>query len=132
MAAALLDGTHGMGDGTCPAHLAAVLVSRPRPRPPELPESVVFTADPDEFFAAEWALCAEAAGQPAVVSHAERCLALGRDLLVTSVGALTDDDLYARLVRTSSADGATSGGSGGGRLLVAAGPQPHAPARPTP
>lgn len=117
VAAALLEGTHGMGDGTCPCHLAAVLVSTPRPRPPELPPSVVWTTDPDEFFAAEWKLCAEAAGQPAVVTHAERTIRSGRDLLVTSVGALTSDAFYGSLV-TSASDSAN------GRLLVAAGAMP--------
>ena len=63
VAAALLGGTHGLGrDSGCPCHLAAVLVSSTRPRPPELPESVVWTTDPDDFFEAEWVLCAEGAG----------------------------------------------------------------------
>jgi hypothetical protein len=48
---ALLRRTGGM-DGS--AALSAVLVSRPRPRPAELPASVVFTADPEAFFAADW------------------------------------------------------------------------------
>jgi aspartate dehydrogenase len=117
VAAALLDGTHGMGDGTCPCHLSAVLVSTPRPRPPELPPSVVWTADADEFFAADWRICAEAAGQPAVVTHAERTVAAGRDLLVTSVGALTSDALYDSLIDSASTPA-------GGTLLVAAGAMP--------
>lgn len=117
VAAALLEGTHGMGDATCPCHLAAVLVSTPRPRPPELPSSVVWTADPDEFFLADWKLCAEAAGQPAVVAHAKRTMTAGRDLLVTSVGALTSDPLYESLVALGSEPA-------NGRLLVAAGAMP--------
>lgn len=117
VAHALLEGTHGMGDATCPCHLAAVLVSTPRPRPPELPESVVWTTDPDEFFSAEWKLCAEAAGQPAVVAHAGRTMEAGRDLLVTSVGALTSDPLYESLI-VSGSDPTN------GRLLVAAGAMP--------
>ena len=117
VAQALLHGTHGMADAACPCHLAAVLVSTPRPRPAELPPSVVWTTDADEFFAADWQLCAEAAGQPAVVEHAGRLVELGRDLLVTSVGALTSDALYDSLIRSVSAPS-------GGRLLVAAGAMP--------
>lgn len=106
-----------MGDCVCPCHLAAVLVSTPRPRPSELPASVVWTTEPDDFFAADWQLCAEAAGQPAVVACAERTMQAGRDLLVTSVGALTADALYDSL--TASAADPTCG-----RLLVAAGAMP--------
>ena len=46
VAAALLDGTHGMGDGACPCHLAAVLVSTLRPRPARATHHVLYTSVP--------------------------------------------------------------------------------------
>jgi predicted dinucleotide-utilizing enzyme len=114
VAAALLQHTHGMNAGE--VHLAAVLVSSERPRPPELPSSVVFTSDPEQFFAAEFALCAEAAGQPAVLAHAERCLRAGRDFLVTSIGALTDDAVAG--ARHSVASALCGSGAANGLRVV--------------
>ena len=56
------------------------------------------------------------------MDHAERCLAAGRDFLVTSVGAVTDDALFGRLQCTASPVGSQAGR--GGQLLVAAGAMP--------
>jgi aspartate dehydrogenase len=47
----------------------------------------------------------ECAGHDAVRHHAERVLASGADLLVTSVGAFVDDDLFARVRRAAEAAG---------------------------
>lgn len=52
----------------------------------------------------------EAAGQSAVLEHAERVIRSGTDLLVLSVGALADSDLLERLRN-----------AGGGRLLISTG-----------
>ncbi len=78
--------------------------------------SVSFETDPDLFFARDWDLCVEAAGQPAVRQHAKRCLEMGRDILITSIGALTDDGLYQELSETAEASGS--------RLILCTGSMP--------
>ena len=77
-----------------------------------------FTTDPEEFFAedSDWDLCIEAAGQPAVRQHGKRCLEMGRDLMITSIGSLTDDELYIDLSNTAKASGA--------RLILCTGSMP--------
>ena len=64
----------------------------------------------------------EAAGQPALVAHGEAFLRTGCRLLVVSVGALVDDDLFQRL-RRAGADRLllTTGAIGGLDILRAAG-----------
>ena len=74
------------------AELAAVLVRTPRDGLGGL-----LTADADAFFGADWDLCVEAAGAPAVVEYAARVLRSGRRLLLVSIGALCDDALRAEL-----------------------------------
>jgi aspartate dehydrogenase len=86
--------------------LVAVLVSTERERPAELPSHVLFTADPRAFFAVDFDLCAEGAGQPAVRAMASNCLRLGRDFLITSIGALTDDAFYLQLQNDARENGA--------------------------
>ena len=77
-----------------------------------------FTTDPDTFFSDDsgWDLCIEAAGQPAVRQYGKRCLETGRDLMITSIGALTDDALYEDLRSTAEASGA--------RLILCTGSMP--------
>lgn len=58
---------------------------------------VVFTDDPERFFTTPFDLVAEAAGKDALRSHGNRVLESGRDLLVTSIGAFTDDDFFQQL-----------------------------------
>ena len=65
----------------------------------------MLTADASKFHAAEWDVCVEAAGQGAVREHAVRVLDRGRDFLCTSIGALTDDALLARLTASATANG---------------------------
>lgn len=76
------------GAARCPA----VLVATPReggdPR---------ITADADAFLAEPMDAVVECAGHGAVAAHGERVLAAGADLVVTAVGALTDDALADRL-----------------------------------
>lgn len=71
-------------------NLAAVLVRSPRLEP-------LVTHEPDVFFDHDLELVVECAGHQAVRAHAERSLAAGADLVLTSVGALVDDALLARL-----------------------------------
>jgi len=68
------------------------------------------------FRSAGWDIAVEVAGQPSVRAHGARCLHGGRDYLVTSIGALTDEALHARLRGAASV--------GRARLLLAAGAMP--------
>ena len=80
--------------------IAAALVRRPR----DGSGGFLVTNDPDAFFAVPVDAVVEGAGHQAVRDHAER--ALGRsDMLVTSVGALTDDALRERLIETARTAG---------------------------
>src|SRR5260221_9374301 len=72
----------------------AVLVRRARPAtagPREI------TGDAARFLAHRFDAVLECAGHQAVRDHGERVLEAGADLLVTSVGAFTDDTLLARI-----------------------------------
>jgi aspartate dehydrogenase len=85
--------------------LAAVLVRRPRPAPDPL-----VTHEPNAFFARDLDAVVECAGHQAVRAHGVRCLENGADLVLTSIGALVDDDLRARLEQAAAR---------GGRLMLA-------------
>ena len=115
----IVDGTAG------PAILRAVLTRTERSSEDiesilsgedESPSNVLFTTDAGKFFAEDWDLCIEAAGQPAVRQHGERCLELGKDLMITSIGSLTDDSLYEDLATTAEYSGA--------RLILCTGSMP--------
>ena len=104
-------GAIAAGEAGC-TELRAVLVKSERAaRPAGLPAGCYFGTDAAAFFAAEWELCVEAAGQPAVRSYGARVLGGGgnggggnaRSLLLTSIGALTDDALRAQLEALSRA-----------------------------
>ena len=115
VARALVQRSHGLA--SCPATLAAVLV-RSTPRPADLPDDVLFTTDAEAFFAAanRVDVVVECAGQGAVRAYGERALGGGQNLLVTSIGAFTDDALFARLGAVARAAGS--------RLLLASGAMP--------
>ena len=102
------------------ATLSAVLVrDRARYHPVVAPaerRGTFLTDDPERFFAAGFDLLVEAAGQGAVRAYAEPALQAGHDLLVVSIGAFTDDALYARLTELAR--------NGDGRLLLAGGALP--------
>jgi aspartate dehydrogenase len=68
--------------------LVAVLVRRPRSEPDSL-----VTPDPEVFFGQGLEVVLECAGHAAVREHGVRCLDSGADLVLTSIGALTDDQL---------------------------------------
>jgi aspartate dehydrogenase len=112
-----------LAEGQVPgARLCAVAANRGTedcPVPVVAPERLADHAD----------LVVEAAGQEALAAHGETYLRAGADLLVVSVGALVDADLFARL---QAAGGRrlhlTSGAIGGLDLLRAAsraGPLDH-------
>jgi aspartate dehydrogenase len=86
------------------AQLAAVLVRLPRAVPDPL-----ITHEPDAFFDRDLEVVVECAGHQAVRDHGIRCLESGADLVLTSIGALVDDDLRARLSRRRPAPAAGSG-----------------------
>lgn len=76
------------GDAVCPA----VLVQRMRAE-----EGAPLTADPEVFFGEGLDLVVECAGHGAVRAWGARALDEGADLMVTAIGALTDDALFANL-----------------------------------
>eukprot|EP00747_Dinoflagellata_sp_TGD_P214199 gnl/TRDRNA2_/TRDRNA2_87090_c0_seq2.p1 gnl/TRDRNA2_/TRDRNA2_87090_c0~~gnl/TRDRNA2_/TRDRNA2_87090_c0_seq2.p1 ORF type:complete len:255 (-),score=26.80 gnl/TRDRNA2_/TRDRNA2_87090_c0_seq2:1-765(-) len=78
--------------------------------------SYLVTTSADAFFAADWDVCVECAGQEAVRLYGERCLHAARRLLVTSIGALTDDALYDKLQAAAV--------KGGTQLMLASGAMP--------
>lgn len=80
--------------------LVAALVRRPRGA-----DEAKLTADPDVFFARRYDVVLECAGHDAVRAHGARVLESGADLLVTSVGAFTDDALFTRMLAAAKANG---------------------------
>lgn len=88
------------GDSLCPA----VLVRRRQADAP-----FALTVHVDEFLSHGLDLVVECAGHGAVVEHGETVLLAGADLMLTSIGALVDDDLRERLLTTAA---------GGGRRLI--------------
>ena len=83
--------------------VAAVLVQRPRTAEERLAlglaPTTLLTADAEEWFSAgPFDAVLEVAGHEAVREHGARVLGTGAELLVTSVGAFSDDALLASLV----------------------------------
>jgi aspartate dehydrogenase len=79
--------------------LVAALVRRPRDA------ASLLTHEPERFFAHKFDAVAECAGHDAVRVHGVRALEGGADLLVTSVGAFTDDALFERVLAAAKANG---------------------------
>ena len=77
-----------------------------------LPQSIEVVADLDDLKAVP-RLAAECAGHAAVVQYGEDILRRGIDLIVISIGALADRELYQRLAAAAAA--------GGAKLLLPAG-----------
>ena len=63
--------------------------------------NLTFTDDPEIFFRTPVDLVVEAAGQDALRQYGSRILDSGRHLLITSVGALTEDAFLGRLVKSA-------------------------------
>jgi aspartate dehydrogenase len=94
----------GVEDGRAGnATLAAALVRRDGV---EVPEGVLVTKDRARFLAEPLDLVIELAGQEAVQQHAEAVLRAGRNLLIISIGALADDELYDALCNAAAESGA--------------------------
>jgi aspartate dehydrogenase len=92
------------------AQLAAVLARRPIS---DAPDGVLTTTDREQFLAQPLDLVIELAGQEAVRQHGEAVLQAGRDLLIISIGSLSDDELYEALKDAAK--------KGGARLLLPSG-----------
>ena len=90
-------GKHIDAAGLEDIELVSVLVRRPR-------NDARLTHDPERFFAHRFDAVAECAGHDAVSAHGQRVLERGADLLVTSVGALTDTNLFDRLLAAAKAN----------------------------
>ncbi len=97
-----------------------MLVRRPRPGADDLPVS----AEPERFLAAGLDVVLECAGHQAVRDHGVRCLEAGADLVLTSIGALVDEALRARLYAAAETTGRrlviASAGIGALDILAAA------------
>ncbi|MBL6597928.1 MAG: aspartate dehydrogenase [Alphaproteobacteria bacterium] len=83
--------------------IPAVLVRRPRER--QVDDSPIVTNDAGVFFEHGFDVVLEGAGHAAVIDHAERVLASKTDMIVTSVGAFTDDTVYRRCVSAAEQAG---------------------------
>jgi aspartate dehydrogenase len=80
--------------------IVSALVRKPRTEKHDF----LVTNDPDAYFKVEVDAYVEGAGHSAVQAHAERALRKA-DMMITSVGALTDDALRERLISTAKANG---------------------------
>lgn len=104
----------GCGDGV---ELVAILVRHGRP------EASVRTSLED-FLRARPEVVLECAGHQAVREHGVRCLEAGADLVLTSIGALVEDELRLALERAAAAAGrrlvVASAGIGALDILTAA------------
>jgi len=92
--------------------IPAVLVRRPRAETSA--GAIEVTHDPARFHAHGFDAVVECAGHDAVRAHGESVLRAGADLIVTSVGAFTDDALLARI-------GGAASGAGRRLILPSAG-----------
>lgn len=91
----------------------AVLLRPDSPRRGSVPDGIRLLRDMQELLA--WApdLTVEAAGHAALAQYGANCLSAGRDLVVSSVGALADDALRERLM--------TAAKKGRAKLIVPSG-----------
>lgn len=91
---------------------------------PKIARHAGVVTDGDEFFKGHYDLIVECAGHAAVKAYGTRALATGTDLLVVSIGALTDDALRESLHAAAAKSGSRlvlcSGAIGGIDLLSAA------------
>ncbi|MDO5667954.1 MAG: aspartate dehydrogenase [Alcaligenaceae bacterium] len=67
----------------------------------ELPDFVKVVARPEQLWEFKADLIIEAAGQEAVAQYVPACLSSGADVLITSIGALANQDLYAELLKVA-------------------------------
>jgi aspartate dehydrogenase len=83
--------------------IPAVLVRRPRADGP----GPKMLSDPEAFHAEAFDVVLEGAGHQAVRDHVPRLLERGIDVVMTSIGSLTDDALHARCRAAAEKGGAT-------------------------
>lgn len=96
-----------------PVHALGVLLGAASPSRARVPPGCALLADIAQVGAFAPDLVVEAAGHEAIRMHGPACLRLGLPLLVSSIGALHDEALLARLVDAARA--------GGGRILLPSG-----------
>lgn len=84
--------------------IPAVLVRTARELQPD--NYPLLTNDFEEFFKHDFDVILEGAGHSAVIDHAERILHANINLIVTSIGAFTDDALYQRCIAAAEGAGA--------------------------
>jgi aspartate dehydrogenase len=108
VADAIISQTHGLSKQDCV--LCSILVQRERPAQP------LATTSFDQFMSTKPDVVIEAAGQPTVREHGLAVLTAGASFLVTSIGAFTDDSLFALLSGAAARSGS--------RLLLASGALP--------
>ena len=82
--------------------IPAVLVRQPREPDGNGPN---FTNDPEAFFSHQYDAVLEGAGHSAIIAHGARVLNAGSDLIVTSVGAFTDQAVYDGCLEAAQANG---------------------------
>ncbi len=83
--------------------IPAILVKNPRKN--QFLNQSIITTDFDEFLAAKPDVVLEVAGHQTIQKYAIEILSSGIDLLVTSVGAFTDDKLYDGCIATARKNG---------------------------
>lgn len=66
-----------------------------------LPHMAKVVQHPEQLWAFKADLIIEAAGQEAVAQYVPACLSSGADVLITSIGALANHDLYAALLKVA-------------------------------
>lgn len=113
------DVMHAAHEGTLGPNIELVAVLARRPR-----EDPLITSDADAFFGHDPDAVLECAGHQAVRDHGVRCLEHGTDLVLTSIGALVDQELHERLVQAATRAGRrltlASAGIGALDILAAA------------
>ena len=95
------------------ANVSSILVQTPKKHTP----NTLITSSFTEFLNTKPDLVVEAAGQPALKEYGVDVVNAGISLLVTSMGAFTDDTFWQQMVRAADQPG-------NGRLLLAAGALP--------
>jgi aspartate dehydrogenase len=86
------------GDLGPQVELAAVLVRRPR----SVDDGLLVTNEAGRFLERSLDVVLECAGHQAVRDHGALCLGRGADLVLTSIGALTDEGLRLRLEQAAA------------------------------
>lgn len=98
---------------TGPAYELGVLLGPASASRERVPAGATLLSECDSVRAFAPTLVVEAAGHDAVRTYVPACLALGLPVLISSVGALHDEELFASLVATAEANG--------GRILLPSG-----------